>query len=327
MGYDRTSIKVRAGRRIQGAARYLKGVDQLFRPFLPSADEPPPMIVILAPPRSGSTLAYQLLRSALQCCYLSNLWNILYTTPALGYFASSILCRDGVSSFHSKHGFVPGLCGESEGLRFWHYWSGQGLEERDASFVPPERLQELRKVLARICKDAGGPFLAGFLGHAFCIPTLREYFPGSLFIHLQRDLLSNARSLLDLSPKEWRSLRPKGYEAYRERPREEQVVEQLFAVHRRILEQKGSGDTIELHYESLCRDPIGTIRAIHQKCTAHFAERMPPQRTTGIPEAFSARLVNPNDEGSNQELDRLIRERIASLEEPERSFFSALHRP
>ena len=43
-----------------------------------------PLIIIISPPRSGSTLTYQILSRGSKSLYLTNLWNLLYSTPIIG---------------------------------------------------------------------------------------------------------------------------------------------------------------------------------------------------------------------------------------------------
>ena len=43
-----------------------------------------PFIVIVSPPRSGSTLTYQILSRGTKSLCLTNIWNLLYSIPLIG---------------------------------------------------------------------------------------------------------------------------------------------------------------------------------------------------------------------------------------------------
>ena len=57
-----------------------------------------PIIAVIAPPRSGSTLTYQILANGVQSLYLTNLWNLFYAIPIIGGLLSK-----NKSSNHKKH--------------------------------------------------------------------------------------------------------------------------------------------------------------------------------------------------------------------------------
>lgn len=326
MSKDRSSFKVKLGRTVQKLTPVLSPLDGLAFPFLKkSAQSGHGGIFILAPPRSGSTLLYQVLRSGLRSVYLSNLQNLLYTTPKLGYAISRRSCQDGSSGFSSRFGFVDGSCGESEGLRFWSYWTGQGLDERDP--WKPNKARKLAQKIDRIERDRDGPFIAGFLGHAFCIQELMELFPQALFVHLKRDLLTNARSLMDHSPDSWISTRPKGYEAFLDSPREEQAIEHLLRTHRRILQARGKDEKrfIDISYEDLCYDPRKTVRKVKER-----KEGLVPHgeqvATEKLPDHFSLRKMDMEDP-ANRKLQSTLERKMDELPPEERAFFQSIQMP
>jgi hypothetical protein len=261
LSYDRRSPLVKAGRVFQKYYGYFGFLDYLARfPLLLKKSRETPLVCIVAPPRSGSTLTYQLLASSIQGFYLTNLWNLAYATPALGGMVSKSMCKGHQSDFKSRHGFVPGMCGEAEGLRFWSYWSGQGLTEEPEA-LRPVKLKRLKKIVDKI----GGrddAFVCGYLGHAFCMDLLRETFPGIIFVHLKRDLLSNAYSLFRLSQNGWFSLRPDACRGVSYGSPHDQVVSQIFAIHETILRQSKKEDTIQIDYGEVCRNPGAVVEKV-----------------------------------------------------------------
>ena len=209
------------------------------------------MIIIIAPPRSGSTFTYQLLTSGTKSLYLSNLWNLLYALPlAAGLLSKK---RKSKSNFISNRGWVNGLYGESEGMRFWDYWIGQSLEEPIKN-IPSSRIKYIQKVFGRLLrKDC--PMITAYLGHAFSISELRRIFPGVSFIYLKRDTISNINSLLQISKEnEWFSLKPVGWNKMKKSDVLNRVIWQYQSVVNSIENEISDKDTMVVNYEDICND-------------------------------------------------------------------------
>ena len=257
MTYDRSSRIIQLGRICQKYSKYLAFCDYPLRLCLKQTTTP--VIVIVAPPRSGSTVTYQLLTTGIKNFHLTNIWNLLYAIPTLGGPISKKLCRDYQSSFTSQHGFVSGICGEAEVLKFWSYWSGQTLSEE--SKIDKSRLRTLARVIQKLGKSDTA-FISGYLGHVFCMNELRDVFQKIVFVHLTRDLLANAYSLFRLSGQSWFSTQPKEYADLQKLPRQQQVVEQLVSIHQRIAEQSSPHDTIKISYHQVCQNPAEIISRI-----------------------------------------------------------------
>jgi hypothetical protein len=260
---NRRSLYVKIGRAFQRSGSLIGWLDLLLLPFF-RGSKAPVFVFVLAPPRSGSTLTYQVLRTALGGAYLSNMGNLLYTTPLLTGLVSHILCRARTSTYRSEHGLVSGICGEAEGLRFWDYWTGIGLRESRCRF-DKKRSSILHERMCRL--NASRPFdtfVAGFLGHVFAVEQYRRVFDKALFVHLVRDPVSNAASLLEMQPKVCPAIfstLPKQLEK-QYRSRRQQIVDQVDAVHRAVLSKARMCDTLHIGYESLCRDPEGLVAGI-----------------------------------------------------------------
>jgi len=283
---------------LQEKYKYFGFLDRLVRPFLNRQGDIG-LVCILAPPRSGSTLTYQVLASAFRGYSLRNISNFLYATPVIGYLATRRLCGNYESTFCSNHGFVPGLCGEAEGLKFWQHWLGQGLEQ-NSELLAPEKLRELKQALDRTGVDF---MITGYLGHVFAISVLREVFPRVLFIHLQRDLLSNAYSLLKLTPESAPfSICPAGLKTVACDSRHRLVVDQVRGIHELISSEDGY-DMLTVNYEDLCADVRGTLSRIERKAGSLG---MPLCRGDSVPDSFPKQMVEPDQDEDAALLNRII---------------------
>lgn len=322
MTFDRRSALVQLGRGVQRICGYCGLLDLPFQFFARRSCErrEVPLVCVVAVPRSGSTLTYQVLSAGLQCAYLSNLRNLLYSTPVLAGQLSELLGRNYQSSFVSDHGLVPGLWGESEGHRFWHHWLGQGDTEE------PDQLMETRvRDLSELIELAVPPhnaFVHGYLGHAFCIEMLRKVFPKILFVHLVRDVLSNAVSLLIRYPNAWASSKPSDWRRYQNLPRTQQVVEQVLSVHKRILRQtKGHNDTLRVSFESVCTSPRSFVANVCDYA-AGIGIDLDPADAIAIPKEFNHRRRKPSESVDARIISNYVKARTKRLSDEEHGLFA-----
>jgi hypothetical protein len=283
---------------LQEKYRYFGFLDNLIRPFFNRQGDIG-LLCIVAPPRSGSTLTYQVLSSAFRGYSLRNISNFLYATPVIGYLATKKLCGNYESTFCSSHGFVPGMCGEAEGLKFWEHWLGQGLEQ-NPGLLKPGKLLELKQALDRTGENL---MITGYLGNVFAISALRKIFPKVLFIHLQRDILSNSYSLLKLTPDlvpfstcpAW--VKASGYNS-----RHRLVVDQVKGIHETISAEYDH-DMLKINYEDLCDDTHGTLSRIEQKAGEMGITLC---RKANVPDSFPKQVVEPDHDEDSARLNRII---------------------
>lgn len=273
-------------------------LDKVVQPFL-AHNRDIALLCILAPPRSGSTLTYQVLSSA-YCSYtLRNISNFLYATPVIGHLATKRICKNYESNFSSERGFVSGLCGEAEGLKFWQYWLRQGLEECP-ELLDVDRLRDLKNALD---KTGESLMITGYLGHVFAISALRKVFPRVLFIHLHRDLLSNAYSLLKLtSGLVPFSMCPSSVKAKNYDSKYHLVVNQVRAIHE-IITAEDDEDMLQVSYEDLCDDTPGTLSKIETKA---LKLGLPLARKGHVPNSFSKKVISPDHDADAAQLNKVI---------------------
>lgn len=221
------------------------------------------VICLLAPPRSGSTLTYQILNAGLENFHLTNIWNLFYATPAIGGLVSEKLSRSYQTDYKSQYGFVPGLAGAAEGLKFWSYWTGQGMEQGDE--FNHHKASKLEAVINQLSLKNKGAFVTGFLGHVFCIEELRSTFENIVFVHLQRDLLSNASSLYKGRADIGFSTKPTAIEKMSLNDTS-RVAKQLVSIHNEIFENS-TVDTIQVNFSEICKDPTEVLDKIVAFCS------------------------------------------------------------
>jgi hypothetical protein len=248
------------GRIYQKVSPIFRGLDSLVSFIRSRKSKGENIIFLIAPPRSGSTLTYQLISSGMHCLYLSNIWNLLYATPIIGGLITKLKSSNHKSSFKSVHGFVPGLFGEAEGLIFWKYWLGQGMTQH-AENLNLFRLRKLKFKFEKLLEP--NEFLVfGYINHVFCIKELYKIFPNSLFIYLKRDLISNAASLYKASPNTPYSSIPQRLMLRPTDDMKNYIVHQLLEIHKIIQETIPKDRFLEVKYEEVCKEPIKVLKEI-----------------------------------------------------------------
>lgn len=271
----RSSLVVRLARHMQKLPlRLFRFIEWPFLAIFGPRAEITPAIFLFALPRSGSTVTYQCICHGLKVNYLSNLWNLFYQLPLVGGWLSANNAPKHQSDFKSQHGFVSGLDGPAEGLRFWQWWLDCGLSDSSCSTLPAEKLKKrtsyLRRVFA-VLASKGQLFATAYLGHILVPDRVDQAFPGAVLIRLKREPVSNALSLLKSrrsSDSGWFSVKPRECEGLQQVTEHEQVAAQVYWLNRRLNDAACANKMLTIHYEQLCENPEREIERIRDFCDA-----------------------------------------------------------
>ncbi len=234
--------------------------------------EPPCFVV--GPPRSGTTLLFELLIRRYRFAYISNLAHRLYRTPV----AASRLFRGVIGSwrgsFESDYGHVDGWGAPNEGGWVWGRWMPESTH-LDAARADALAVSEIRSTVAGIAAALDAPFLSKNVMHSAHMQLLDRVFPGCVFIEIRRDPVANVRSILrareagagpTVAARDWFSLKPLGWEAFRDADPVEQAAAQVFLTRRMIegeSERLGAARLVRTDYETLTADPGRELARIH----------------------------------------------------------------
>lgn len=308
----RNSILIKAARYLQSATILLKPIDRLIGRAV-SSKANGKIIVLLAPPRSGSTLTYQILTTGIESNYLSNASNFLFPAPIIGNIITGQKTAKKSSNFSSEYGFVSGLFGEAEGMKYWQYWINQGLEEQEALFFEKERLNRLKIALKKTIYS-GKPMIWGYLGHVFCFEHLLKIFADDIvFIHLKRDFLSNAYSIYKASPKKIissQSLQLMKQAAMPFSTMHQNAAIQVTSIHNRInLKKKNKKNFIEVNYEDICADPHNFLDNLKIELEKrNFTIKLRKER---IPKRFKFSIISPDlNEDTKKISDAILKQKV-----------------
>jgi hypothetical protein len=229
-------------------------------------------VFILGPPRSGTTLLYELLVRRYEFAFISNLAHRLYRTPVAASLLGRRVIRSWSGSFESRHGHIAGWGAPSEGGWVWNRWFPEEhyLDAAAADGLPVETI---RRTVHAIAAVLAAPFLNKNVMHSVHMELLDHLFPDCRFLRVSRDPRDNARSILrarasgggPTAADGWWSVRPPHCEHLFRADAATQAVAQVVEVQRCINRNAsvlGSHRLLDVPYAELCADTSVTLARI-----------------------------------------------------------------
>lgn len=248
-----------------------------------------PLVLLVAAPRSGTTLFMQWLSS----CGLAvptNLISRFYAVPAFGAMLQKLLFdpryrfRDEfdlqarATDFASDLGKTSGLSNQNVFLYFWREF----FPLQDPARLPVETLERidvdrLRRSIRRFAAEFDVPLaMKGYLVQ-YHLEFLDRCLDRVLFVHLTRDPLATAASILEArrrrygGEERWWGCRPPGCEALYSRDPAVQAVGQVLLTDRSIRAELAAlppGKQLAVSYEQLCSAPAAVWTQLRDKIVA-----------------------------------------------------------
>lgn len=205
-----------------------------------------PIVLVMGPPRSGTTLISQLLSSTGLVGTITNMAARFWAAPALGILVSRALGGDSAnasSSFASRRGVTNGLEEPSEFGYFWSRYFDLGQPTHKLTDADLARFDAagLRKAVAAMEAAAERPMAfknnTWFTFHA---GLLERTFERCVFVVCRRDPYFLAQSIwmqrMDLygEPGRWWSVRPPNYDRISRLNPVQQVANQVVEICREM---------------------------------------------------------------------------------------------
>ena len=235
-----------------------------------------PLVLIVGPPRSGTTLVMQWLAASGAFAYPTNLLSRFFHAPAVGARIQQLLAdprfahRDELAGIAHELAFDSDL-GKTQGPlapnEFWYFWrrflpttdiEPLGAKLGDVDF------QGLRTSLSALADVFGQPLAMKGMMVQYDIEAFARELPNSLFLHVEREACANTRSILDArthffgDPGQWYSAKPPEYEALKDLTPAQQVAGQVVYTNdciRVALENLPEARSLHVPYERFCDDP------------------------------------------------------------------------
>ena len=233
-------------------------------------------IFIIGAPRTGSTLLYQGITNYLKVQYTDNLINQMYRNFVFAFVLSNFLFKNKQHGcYNSKHGttFECGLHGPSECSGFWYRWMPIKKHFLQRNDLTKKQKNELKSNVLAVSNYFKSPIVFKNMNAGLRIDLLIDLFPNARFIHIQRNVLSTAISLLNVrksvhnDKNKWWSLIPKEYNSLIDLPFNEQIVKQIYFVEKQIyqdLKKVNANNKLTVQYEDFCENPKAMLNKISQ---------------------------------------------------------------
>ena len=232
-----------------------------------------PPIFFLGAPRSGSTLAIQVITDVLDVGYISNKHCQWYGAPALAEHIFHPTKHRPSSDYESNHGetlgdFAPAECGE-----WWYRFFRRNPAYVTLDDVDPRRMRQFRRSVAALTEAFDRPIVFKNLYASLRTQAIAHYLPESLFVVIHRNEIDNGQSILEARYKQfqdyshWFSITPPEVDKLMALPAHQQVIEQIRHIHKTIdgdMHKSSVKNTrrFDFLYEDFCDNPSALIEKI-----------------------------------------------------------------
>jgi LPS sulfotransferase NodH len=247
-----------------------------------------PVVFVMGPHRSGTTLFMQWLANTGAVGYPTNVLARFYGAPVIGAqiqllltdprynFRNEILNFNGAISFDSEIGKTRGALGPNE---FWYFWR-RFLPFKELDWLPDEELfavvdrERLVAELTCLTRVFGKPFALKSMILNYNIPFLEAIFAKALFVQIKRDPVANVASILEArkrqlgSETEWHSFKIREYRELKGLDPITQCAGQLHYINKAVTQGMATIDAsrkLVVGYEEFCRNPRTVFDRLAEK--------------------------------------------------------------
>jgi hypothetical protein len=284
------------------------------RETLPNSFEHP-LLFIVGPPRSGTTLLYQLLAETRALGYCSNLMARFYRKPVAGHHLQKLLApllERSPMTWKSEFGQTSKWYEPHEFGYFWeHHFPFDSHHQPSTEQLESVSWHGLKNSLLEMQLSFDKPLVFKNPLLDFVIGEIADRIERVRVIEIVREPLAVAASLYRAredfygNPQEWYSTKPDDWQSVRGKTPEQQISHQLRAIQftlKKTREALPSTSWYRVTYSQLCQNP----HRILEKTFDYFEITDSPV-TEGIPKSFPYAEAS----GPRERLDRLEEALIA----------------
>jgi len=237
-----------------------------------------PIIFIVGPLRSGTTLLLQWLANLKIVAYPTNLMSRFYKAPIIGSKIQLLLTDERLNfrnelydfnlniDFKSYNGKTKGILAPNE---FWYFWR-KFLPLKDLDYLPTDELLKKTDIKTFKAEFKGitevfqKPFALKALICNYNIDFLDNIFEKAIFIYTKRNPLTNIESVLDARKRQygtiekWYSFKIPEYSELIKLDPYRQAAGQVYYINKAVsssLENLPKHKKITVIYEEFCENP------------------------------------------------------------------------
>lgn len=246
--------------------------------------DPHPVVFIIGVPRAGKTMLSQLLSFCLDVGYMDNLIARFWRAPVVGIRLSRMLrprTPEG-ATFESDYGKTRGPFGPHDFSYFWHHWLRMDTMPYDARAAAAEiDWPGLARELASITRAFDRTTVFKSPNPGYHVTGIANAYPRSLFLHLVRDPIDSAVSLMRGrrdnfgSLDEWYGQWPIEHAHLLGLPWHEQIGGQLRALTDMFAAQFSAlpdDRVMRIDYRDVCRTPGAVLDTIATRIHDAFGD-------------------------------------------------------
>lgn len=255
-----------------------------------------PLVFVMGPLRSGTTLFMQWLAQTGLVAYPTNLLSRFYGAPVVGAhiqllltdprynFRDEILDFGAPIAFESENGKTRGALAPNE---FWYFWR-RFLPFGELDWLPDDELSRavdratLVSELTALTQVFDKPFALKAMILNYNIPFLDALFEQAVFVQIRRDPVANVASILEARERQlgsraaWYSFRIPEYPQLSELEPIAQAAGQLHCINRAVdrgMARVAESRKLVVQYEDFCGQPEAVFRRLAEKLgrpAAHY---------------------------------------------------------
>ena len=153
-----------------------------------------PVILVVGPPRSGTTLVTQYLINSFDVCYLTNLTSLFPRSPIAITKLLGRLVPIGAGDYDAFYGRSRRLSGVNDGLYIWDRWLGNDRRQVPTMLEPGSE-ESMRQLFAALANYFKAPIINKVNRLNTCAHLVANELTNVQFLCLQRAPLFLAQSL------------------------------------------------------------------------------------------------------------------------------------
>jgi len=247
-----------------------------------------PILMLVGPMRSGTTLMMQWLAQTGLVAYPSNLISRFFKAPIIGAKIQQLLTdpkyqfRDEFSDivpgsgFASQNGKTTGFLAPNE---FWYFWqqfinSPKSDSWTDAELAVALNSDRMLRELHGLTSAFGKPFATKAMKFNYAIKHLHSLSKQFVFMHIHRKPAHNMASVLAArqrqygSINEWYSFKVPEHHMLKNLSPQEQVAGQIYSLNRAATQSFSllpSANVFDCSYEAFCEQPEDIYIQLREK--------------------------------------------------------------